>query len=195
MYKKLTCITLVMILQQASVQAMYQSKQALIENGVVKQATHYHLIKGGKTLVIGIAEQPVEVLKKPKACFYSYNPQQAENVFLGQVEVSVLDAQTIAGLDKLIDSEVTLPVIKRAVITHCIKRGRIISFYDENNSLIDSCARYYGSIDIKSAESDPRLIKPHHLLRDLEEVKELKPRNWFVALFTSPYQEEIQQYK
>lgn len=175
--------------------SMSEIATAVIDtDGTVKGATHYHLINGGTTRVHGSTPEPIEVYNRPSAFFYGYDRESRKSVFLGQVSVDKLDKPTVAQLDKLVDPSVTLPSIETAVITHCLKRGRCVVFSDKDGNVIDASCRYNGSIDIRSAADNTRLIKPHALLTHLKEVKESKSRFWLWALLGASDTEETVKY-
>ena len=51
MYKFFRYFIVFLCFQQNTAQAMDSIKKATIAEGVIKGATHYHLIQGGKTMV------------------------------------------------------------------------------------------------------------------------------------------------
>ena len=184
-------------------------KPAVIEEGIVKGSTHYSFINldGGKTVVhSAIYESPIEVWHKPTALFHRYcseekirskkKPYLDEEYdvteFLGKVEVDAPDKQTIEKLNTLIDPQSKAPVIKKAKISHCVKAGRYITFYDEKGEVAEHCYHYNGSIDIK-AEKDRVNMYPSTLLDQLEEVTEIKPH--ILELFGWPPKIETLKYK
>lgn len=148
-------------------------------NGIkqfIKHSTHYRLLLGTRTLVHYNNGPSIEMVTKPQAVFYGYNHEEYKKKFLGVIEVDDLEKSTIECLDQLIDPHVSLPTIKKAAIFHCPHRGRMLYFYDQQGNQIDyTILHYHGSINIKSEENNIRLIKPHALLRQLEEVREYVP--------------------
>jgi len=194
MCKFLTCAIFFVALQATIAQAMVDGtfddgiSHATIVKEIIPGATHYHLIRGGTPYDRG--QSPVTVYQNPRAFFYQYDAKQKENIFLGKVPVLNLDPKTIQKLDAYIDPSVKFPVLTKVIIVQCIKRGRWLKFYDENDNEIDSCTHYKGPLDIKSEEHNTRLIKPHYLLQHLRVVEEVNPV-WWKALIWPGYKETL----
>lgn len=181
MYKKL--IGVVMLFYCIAMQAMDQPIElAQIESNIIKLSTHYHLVQGKRISVLDHNAEPVEVVTKPQAFFYGYNCEEKKRNFLRSVEVDVLDKPTIECLNQRIDPNVKLPTITKASISHCLERGIVVRFYDQEDNEIDHTYHYSGSADIKSEEDNIELIKPHALLQQLKEVKESVPLPWYLAI-------------
>lgn len=176
MYKR--AIGVVMLFNYIAMQAADLDMHAKIEGDIIPESTHYRLIPGTKNTVYLDHNSPrIQIVTESQAVFYGYDGEKGR--FLGVVKVKNFNQSTIRRLNRLIDSNVSLPTIKRAVIYPCSTRGRVLRFYDQQGDRIDfTILHYTGSRDIKFAErNNIRLIKPHKLLRQLKEVREYVPRS------------------
>lgn len=173
-------------------------EKAVVENGIIKGATHYYLSLGGKKMVCdpAVSPDPVEVEYGPRALFYGYNHAQKLNNFLGRVDIKDFDPTTLAELDSMLDPQRKLPTIKSAKISAYVKTGRIVQYFDENGIQVEYSHSYNGSIDIKSEPHSIGLIKPHYLLlNNLEQVTESKRPFWLFGFFGAPDKETVLRYK
>jgi hypothetical protein len=172
-------------------------EKAVVEKGVIKGATHYHLLPGGKTETYDSRRSPirVEVEYSPTAFFYGYDHAQKQSNFLGRVDIKDFDPKTLAALNTMLDSQSKLPAIKSAQIYTCIKAGRVVRYLDDNGNEVDSSSRYYGSIDLKSEQHHTKLIQPHSLLNSLEQVTESKPPSLLLGLLGKSNTAQVMRYK
>jgi hypothetical protein len=84
-------------------------------------------------------------------------------------------------MDAMIDPTAESLQLTSAEIHTCPIRGRFLKFYNSQKQLftytthggcIRDCIDYKGPIDLKKAEHDYNLIKPHSVLQNLQKVQE-----------------------
>ncbi len=179
MHKSMKYVVCVIALSQMAI----QTADVVLgkEMDVIEGATHFFVSDGGEE--VGVCIQGYCADEKGKGSdllgeFFikgSYNKNK-----------EVIDKMSL----ECLDPKAQLPIITKAIIYNRINgHGRQVSFYAEDDTLIDTSLKYEGPLDLQGDQDNPDLIKPSHLLDNLKEVKEETPNPeqfWLESVFAKP---------